>query len=282
VAAIFGLWIQSLTRHVPSSTTPHELPWSALFNSSAMTHLVTSDPNIDSIQGITKTDLSLSDYANHRYIPEHNKLTPEQIRFCKILLSAESSAAAPDPPTTAKIAEIAQTFSKNLAVQASRNFQLSFLINNDNFIFLGNPRSNPWFSLFANKLNFQFVYDQKIGSEFIRNLHSHPPEQETYVPSANGGGTGYSFAIIAFIQNPDQSGQVLLLAGANGEGTAAAGDFVTDPPRISRALQNCGISPSGPTQHFEMLLRTKTMAGVSRETDVMACHILSEISAPPS
>lgn len=273
VAAALGWWIHSLS-HMPSSAASSVLPWSALFNTSAVTHVITSDPNIDAVQGVTHTDISLSDYANHRYISEPDKLTPEQVRISKILLSEESSAAAPDPPTTAKIAEIAQTFSRKLEVQASRNFQLSFLKSNDSFIFLGSPRSNPWFSLFQDKLNFRFVYDHQVGSEFIRNLHSHPPEQETYDPSANGGGTGYSFAIIAFIQNPDQSGQILLLAGTNGEGTTAAGDFVTNLPRISRALQNCGVAPSDPARHFEMLLRTQTMAGVSRETDVVACHIL--------
>jgi hypothetical protein len=272
-ATILGWWIHSLSRTVSSSASS-VLPWPALFNSSAVTHVVTSDPIIDAVQGITNADMSLSDYANRRYIADPDKLTPEQIRITKLLLTEESSAAAPDPPTTAKIAEIAQTFSKKLEVQASRNFQLSFLKNNDNFIFLGSPRSNPWFSLFEDKLNFRFVFDHHLGSEFIRNLHSHPPEQETYVPSANGGGTGYSFAIIAFIQNPDQNGQILLLAGTNGEGTAAAGDFVTDLPQISRALQNCGIAPSGPARHFEMLLRTQTMAGVSRETNVAVCHNL--------
>lgn len=274
LAAMFGWSIHLLNRHVSSSAASYALPWSVLFSPSASTHLITSDPSIDAVQGVTKTDLSLSDYANHRYIPEPDKLTSEQIRFCKILLSGETTAAAPDPPTTAKVAQIAQAFSKKLVVQDARSFQLSFLSNNDNFIFLGSPRSNPWFSLFADKLNFRFVFDHQLGSEFIRNLHARPPEQEAYIPSANGGGTGYTFAIIAFMQNPDQNGQVLLLAGANGEGTAAAGEFATDPQRISRALQNCGIVSPGLTKHFEMLLRTEIMAGVSRQTEVMACHIL--------
>ena len=274
LAVAFGWWLNVLGHHMLSSTQSSTLPWSVLFGGSTVTHLVTSDPAIDAIQGVTRTDLSLSDYANHRYIPELNKLSPEQIRISKLLLGVGSSAATPDLPTTAKLAQIAQVFSKTLEVQASRNFQLSYLSNNDNFILLGSPRSNPWFSLFENKLDFRFVYDHETNSEFIRNIHPRPSEQQAYVPSAIGGGTGYSFAIVAFIQNPGQNGQVLLLAGADGEGTAAAGNFVTDLPQISRALQNCGISPAGPLRHFEILLRTETMAGVSRETDVAACHLL--------
>ena len=283
LAVGLGWWLRSMTRPMPSSAAAQILPWSALFGSPAAPHLITSDPNIDTVQGITNTTLSLSDYANRKYLPESNTLTPEQIRLCKILLAGDSSAAAPDSPITAKIAAIAQTFSKKLLVQSSRSFELSFLNNNDNFIFLGSPRSNPWFSLFSGALNFQFVYDPRMGSEFIRNLHPLHSEQAVYIPSANGGGTGNSFAVVALIQNPDQNGNVLLLAGADGEATAAAGDFVTNLPKMSRALSDCGLSSSGPVRHFEMLLQTDTMAGVPRKSEIVACHALPNIpsTAPP-
>jgi hypothetical protein len=274
LAAFLGWWLRSPGRRVAPASAAPGLPWSALFDSSAAAHLITSDPNIDAVQGITKTDLSLSDYANHRYIPDPGQLTPEQIRLCELLLMAGDFSAAPDAPTAVKIAEIAEMYSKKLEVQPSRDFQLSFLSNNDNFIFLGSPRSNPWSSLFRGELDFQFVYDTRKGSEYILNAHPRPSEPAAYVPSANGGGTGYSFAIIAFVQNPDENGQILLLAGADGEGTAAAGDFVTDMPRISPALRNCGIPSSAGIHHFEILLRTETMAGVPRETHVVACHLL--------
>jgi hypothetical protein len=277
LAVGFGWWLRSMTRPMRSSMAPQILPWSALFSSAASPHLITSDPNIDTVQGITNTTLSLSDYANHKYLPERNTLTPDQLRLCKILLTTDNSAAAPDSPITAQIAAIAQTFSKKLVVQSSRSFELSFLSNNDNFIFLGSPRSNPWFSLFAGALNFRFIYDPQMGSEFIRNVHPLHSEQAAYIPSANGGGTGYSFAIVALIQNPDQNGEVLLLAGADGEATAAAGDFVTNLPKMSAALSSCGLSSSGPVRHFEMLLRTDTMAGVPRKTEMIACHTLLNI-----
>jgi hypothetical protein len=75
LAATFGWGLRSLSHPAPSSTTSPVLPWSALFNSSASPHLITSDPNVDTVQGIIKTNLSLSDYANRKYIPEPNTLT---------------------------------------------------------------------------------------------------------------------------------------------------------------------------------------------------------------
>ncbi len=284
LAVAFGWWLRSTGQSASSHPAYAILPWSAIFAAQGVPHLITSDANIDTIQGTTKTNLSLSDYANHSYVPKPEALTPEQLNFVKVLLSADSSAATPDLPITAKIAGIAQTFSKQLSVQASRSFQLSFLSSSDNFVFLGSPRSDPWFSVFASALSFQFVYDPVRGSEYIRDLHPQPKEQANYIPSANGGGTGYSFAVVAFVQNPDQVGEVLLLAGADGEATGAAGDFVTDLPRLSRALEACGIEPAGPARHFEMLLQTNTMAGVWRKTEVVTCHLLNNtplLARPP-
>ncbi len=43
---------------------------------------------------------------------------------------------------------------------------------------------------------------------------------------------------LALTKNPDQAGQVLLIAGATGEGTAAAGRFIAQRPRLNATLKN--------------------------------------------
>jgi hypothetical protein len=100
-----------------------------------------------------------------------------------------------------------------------------------------------------------------------------------YLPTALGGGTGESYAIVALVQNLDQNSQVLLLAGADAEGTEAAGRFVTDLPRFTRALDQCGETHPGASSHFEFLLRLNTMAGSPHNTDVVACHLVGGASA---
>lgn len=254
------------------------LPWSALFTSSHPTHLITSDPNIVAVQEITGSEISVSDYANRKYIPEPNALTPEELRLCHIVLWGDNSAAAVDPPIAVRIAALAQSGARNIDARASRSIQLSELKTDDNFIFLGSPRSDPWSSLFKDQLDFRFIFDHSSGQEILHNVHPHPGEQSDYVPTAEGWATGRSYAIIAFVQDPDQNGQVLLLAGANGEGTEAAGRLVTDIPRLSAALDQCGIHSDRPLQHFEMLLELNTMAGSPNEVEVAACHVLPTVS----
>lgn len=279
VAINLTLWGFVWSRSSPIET-PHtsSLPWSALFGSPHAVELITSDPNIAEIQGITGSQVSVSDYANHSYIPVPNKLTPEQDYFCRTVLRGDNSAGV-DAPIVAKVAALAQTFSKGIEVRAARNIQLTDLKSDNSFVFLGSPRSDPWFSLFSDQLDFRFEFDKASRSEFIRNIHPRPSEQPLYVPTAPGWATGDSYSIIALVKNPDQSGQVLLLAGANAEGTEAAGKFVTDLPRLSTELRKCGFDPSGPLRHFEMLLHLNTMAGTPNNIDLVACHILPDASA---
>ena len=273
---LWGIVWTRVTRPVASPISV--LPWSALFGSSHSTELITSDPNITEIQEITGSQVSVSDYANHNYVPVPSKLTPEQDNIVRNVLRGDKSSQV-DVPIVAMVAALAQTNSKSIDVRAARSIQLSDLKSDSNFIFLGSPRSDPWLSLFGDQLDFRFVFDKSAGSEFIRNLHPRPNEQPVYIPTANGYATGDSYAIIALVKNPDQSGQVLLLAGANSEGTAAAGRVATDLTRLSSELRNCGINPSGPVRHFEMLLHLNTMAGTPSNIDLVACHILPGDSA---
>jgi hypothetical protein len=123
-------------------------------------------------------------------------------------------------------------------------------------------------------LDFRFEFDRTSGREIIRNVHPRPGELPSYIATAPGWATGQSFAIIAFIQHPDQNGQVLLLAGEDAEGTEAAGRLVADLPRLASTLKRCGISSSGAPQHFEILLHLNTIAGSPSNVDAAACHIL--------
>ena len=249
--------------------------WSVLLNPGRTTHLITSDPNILYVQGVTNRRLSVSDYANHNYIPEPNNLTPEQIRFCRTILG-DSTADAVDVPIVLRIGQFAANSQGHLDVHTARSMLMEDLRSDDSFIFLGSPASNPWFSLFNDQLDFVFAFDNVAFMDVISNLRPRPQELSTYIPTATSGHTGQTFAVIALVQNIERNGQTLLLAGLDAEGTDAAGSLITDLPRLSDALQKCGMKPSGPLPHFELLLRLNTMARTPSDIDVIACHILTD------
>jgi hypothetical protein len=270
-AVMWGIFWNHFSR--ASSAPVSILPWAAFFQSPRATKLITSDPNIVEIQEVTGSTVSLSDYANQRFIPNVSSLSPQVISFCRDILRGDKAAAV-DARVIAYIAELAQIASKKINVQVARNVRLSDLYADENFIFMGSPRSNLWTTLFNDQLDFRFLWDDESHQEIIRNVHPRPGESSSYVPTAKGWATGQSFATISFVQNPGKDGQVLILAGANGEGTEATGELITNGPRLSAALQGCGISSPQPVRHFQLLLRLNTMAGSPSNVDVLACHIL--------
>ena len=259
----------SVVKVVPRSS----LLWSAFFRSPHATQIITSDPNIAEIDGLTGSQVSVSDYANHNYIPDPEKLTPEVSNLCRNILRGDKAAAV-DVPIALYIGQMALASSREVSVHAARSIQIQDLASEDNFVFLGSPRSNPWSALFGDQLDFRFVFDPRTKTEFIRNQHPRPQEAPAYVPTAPGWQTGRSFATVALVKNPDQAGEVLLVAGATGEGTAAAGRFITDTARMNATLKTCGVTTSGEVQHWQLLLQLNAMAGAPSNVDVLACHLL--------
>jgi hypothetical protein len=247
------------------------LPWSSIFGSSRVTQIITSDPNIAEIQGFTGGQISLSDYANHHYITDPSHLTPEQLRFCQIILRGDKASVV-DTPIAMAVAQLAQATSSKVTVHGAREIQFSDIQSDANFILLGSPRSNPWSNLYNDRLDLRFEYDPKTGKEAIRNIHPRPGELPLYDETAPGWATGQSYAVVAFIANMDQSGQVLFLAGQTAEGTEAAGRLVNDLPRLNATLRKCGIQSSGP-DHFEILLRLNALAGSPSNVDTVSCRV---------
>jgi hypothetical protein len=269
-----GFWARDISR---SGSADQKLPWSAVIQPGRHTRLIFCDPEIVSMQKLSNHTLSLSDYANQHYWPGQEAI-PSDLRWAidsgtfrgvnissvdvgilLHILSMDKGNAAPslDPHT-------------------ARSVRLADFKTDDNFILFGSPRSNPWVELFQDQLDFAFAFDEGKKAEFIRNKRPRTGEPPRYVPTANGWDTGQAYAIVALTANPNQSGQVLILAGSDAEGTEAAGKLATDVKLLSRILQEHGINPVGPPRHFEILLQVSTMAGSSNTFKVVAVHPLAD------
>jgi hypothetical protein len=249
------------------------LPWSAIFQKQHPVLLITSDPNIAEIQGLTGSPVTVSDYANQVYVPQSKSLSPEIVNFARDILRGDKAANV-DTSIVANVAELAEASASKINIRGARDLRFSDLDTDNSFIFMGSPLTNPWTNLFSDQLDFKFVPDKSSRQEIIQNVHPHTGELKFYVPTAKGLATGESYAIISFVGNPDHAGQVLILAGANAEGTRATGELITNLHAMPTALKRCGISAQGPVRHFQLLLRLSTMAGSPRHFDIMACHAL--------
>jgi len=248
------------------------LPWSALLEPGRQIRVVLSDPDISTLQESFGFHITLSDYANLRYLPDGLSLDSDMRRLVHALRGLD--VALVDVPIAQRISEIAQARSRNVKTDNARSLKLADFRTDDSFVILGSPRSNPWSALYEDQLDFAFVYDENYKREIIRNVRPKPGEPAAYIPTAKGGDTGQVFGILAFVRNLNQSGQVLLIAGTTAEATEAAGKLAADAALLSQTLRRYGIDPIGPPCRFEVLLRVRAMAGEPETFEVVTCHRL--------
>lgn len=269
VGFVFWLWhspVLARSAHVGETS-----PWSLIFRSSQPVQVIASDPDIADIQTIADRQISLSNYANEDYGCEH--LASDMKAACQSELRGNKVATI-DAEVVAKIAVLAERNQSKIVVRSAREVRLRELRTDDSYVLLGSPRSNPWVELFSDQMEYQILYDPAQRQEIVRNKRPQAGESNQYIPTAKGFGTGQSFATISLLRNPDQSGQVFLLAGTTAESTNAASEFATDVPLFASTLKNCGIALT-PASNYQILLRVETMAGSATQTDVIGCHKLS-------
>jgi len=274
LAVACAFWFSKRWPAADAGSPDHVLPWSAMIQPNRPIRLIFCDPEIVSVQRLLDYSVTLSDYANQRYWPAEMK--PDVRRIFQSISFRGASLAAVDVSITLTIDGLLHTVTKRvLQMQTARNVRLGDFKSEDSFVLFGSPRSNPWVELFQDQLDFVFDFDAERKAEFIRNKRPRIRESPTYVPSAVGWETGYAYAILALVANPEQNGNVLLLAGSNAEATEAAGKLAVNLGALSKILGSAGIDAHGPVRRFEILLRVSTMAGSPNTSEVVACHLLS-------
>jgi hypothetical protein len=270
-----AFWLWKERRPTEAMVSPeHTLPWSAMIQPNRQIRLIFCDPEIVGIQRLLNYSINLSDYANQHYWPADMK--PEARRILQASSYRGASVAAVDAGIALKMdALILPLTKRSMQMQTARNVRLGDFKTEDSFVLFGSPRSNPWLELFQDQLDFSFEFDNVRKAEFVRNRHPQNGEAAAYVPTAEGWGTGQAYGIVALVNNPEQNGQVLLIAGSNAEATEAAGKLVTNIDALPKILKSAGIDSNGRIRHFEILLRVSTMAGLPNTYDVVACHPLN-------
>jgi hypothetical protein len=261
----------------PSQPNLGILPWSSILNSGHTLQIVASDPDFAAEQDITGHAISLADYANEKYIPDQSILSPESRSFYLKYLGG-MKAAYVDLPITADIVSITRLTAKKFRIRTARSMRLRDFQTDDDFILLGSPLSNPWVQMFSNELDFRFIFTNESSLQSIENVHPRKNELKVYNPQGPGFGpnpaTGIAYAVVAFLQNPRQSGNVLILAGTGAEATEAAARLVTDVSNLPIALKTCNDASNRPLTNFEFLIKVDIMAGSPTNTNIVACHRL--------
>jgi hypothetical protein len=273
VVLISGLvfWYARTSKSQPLAQ--NVLPWSAVLRSGRQTQLVLSDPDIYRTQKFLGSRIPLSGYMQRDYVPYPESLAPEVRRALELWKGVD--VASVDLGIAIKVFALVPKNPGQIKLRMARDIQMRDFKVEDDFTLLGSPQSNPWAALFQDQLDFDFVYDQSLKQEVIRNKHPKTGELATYISNSAAREYGEAFAIIALVGNPNHTGHVLMLAGTGPEGTETACNLTMSTDVLAHRLQKYGIDLRGPDRYFQVLLRLRTTAGAANSVDIIAAHTLA-------
>ncbi len=245
------------------------LPWSQIAPPGATVTLVASDSNFSFYKSFLHADQSLQVYVSHRWLDDLATRLPFGSGLSNMPLTSIANASL-----AAQIGSVLRRGGASISVRSGRTVQVGDFKSDRSVILIGSSYANPWVSLVNEHLNFRIGYDPAIGKQVCRNASPLPGESAVYQGTARTPASGVGYATISLVPNLSHHGFVLLIAGTNMEGTEAAGELVTDLPRLAGVLRTRGIDPSAKVEQLELLLRLDHMDTQSGGSEVIAHRVI--------
>jgi hypothetical protein len=131
--------------------------------------------------------------------------------------------------------------------------------------------NNRWTMQLVKQLRFYFEHDQTTNTAVLRDKQ-HPEQVlwRSVPPSEPYSKQTVDCAIIARFVDKDTEQTVLLLAGYAGEGTAAAGEFVTEPKYLALLAASAPSNWSG--ENIQIAIATDVINGSGGPPRILAAH----------
>ncbi len=261
---------------------PSSPPWpfSQIFDVRHQTVIVVADSNYGMFRILTGERGSLDQYLRRdfRQRTPAPKLGEAETRFTDYISDSSLTSFA-DVADVVSLLEIAGPLQRRVSVRSPKDLRIREL-DHGNYIFIGSPASNPWVSLFQDKLNFR-ESEAAVGKSVKAFVNTNPlhGEQERYEGLRWTGTVGEDYATIAVLPNATHDGSVLALQGLQQEGTEAAGRFLADPENRHQLQRALGIPVSDNISEnvwFEALIRSRTVSGAPNSTTLVAVRRIRE------
>ena len=278
LTAILGSYFA--LRREPRALTPvsggqktEDLFWARLFGDGQPTSLVVSDTCLVMLRDVLHADVSVDEYSRHEFSSDLlRKVSDPGLRSALELIAGRQYTSLADTNIASKLKEISERFQNSqTSIRYARHLNIRDF-KAENFILIGSRLGIPWVGLFEPQLNFTLEENRLTHRFHFRNKNPKPGESATYVPTEDSG-TQETYADIAFLPNLENTGSVLILSGITMEASEAAGEMVTSSgfeKELERLLGSRGVRD----QYFEILLKTRAVAGTARSSQVITHRII--------
>ena len=273
--AVSGMLFYRAGTHSTAAAVVSAPPWpfSQLLDTKHQTIIVVADSNYGMSRILSGHSGSLDQYLRRDFLQAAHKQTGADSRLSEYISNSTLTSFA-DVADVVTLLNIAGPLQRRVSVRFPRDLGLRDL-DHENFIFIGSPASNPWASLYQNRLNFH-EGESVVGDsvKFFVNTNPQPGEQARYEGLRWTGTMGEDYATIALLPNNTHDGSVLTLQGLQQEGTEAAGRFLADAENRRQLKIALGLSPTADNFPeniwFEALIRSRTVAGTPNTTTLVA------------
>jgi hypothetical protein len=252
--------------------TPHlGAPWplSAVIQPDRQTRVVVSDSSL-MLRRLGQHETTLDEYLQPDYrqsmIPAH---LPENFAGLLDYISGSQLTSFADLTTVSTLLRVAGPLGTQLVLTSARDLDRRDL-ERGNYVFVGSPTSNPWVSLFADKLNFQVVEESVGGRIHFRNRNPLPGEQQDYEGLVRTGSAGEDYATISLLPGRMGQGSVMILQGLHQEGTEAASSLLADVDARTRLENAVRRNSKSASPYFEALVRSQAVAGAPVSVSIVA------------
>jgi len=259
----------------PASAPAFAPPWpfSQIFDARHQTVVVVADCNYGMSRILTGQRGSLEQYLNRDFPQKAAALVGAAgSRFADYISDSTLTSFA-DVADAVSLVIVAGPLQKQVFLRSAKDLRIRDL-DHQNYVFIGSPSSNPWVSLFQDKLNFRET-EETVGKSvkaFV-NTSPLPGEQQQYRGLPLTGSQGDDYATIALVPNMTRDGSVLILQGLQQEGTEAAGRFLLEAENRHQLQRSLGVPISDSIAGniwFEALIRSRTVSGAPNSATLVA------------
>lgn len=235
-------------------------PLSTVVQADRPTRVVVSDSSL-MLRRLGDHRVGLDEYLTPDYrqkmIPGN---TPENFnRLLSYILDSQLTSFA-DLTAISSMMKLAGPLGQQFVLTSAHDLDRRDL-EQGNYIFVGGPTSNPWVSLFSDKVNFQAVEETVGGHMHFRNRNPLPGEQAEYEGLQSTGSTGEDYATISVLPGQMGRGNVMILQGLRQAGTEALSLVLAN--NEDRAMLEKAVlqKTKSQTPYFEVLVRSQAVAG---------------------
>lgn len=237
-----------------------------IWSSPQPTKVVLADFGFVLMQLTARRHFSLSEYADYSYAsPEDAHVSDEDARRMWRVVSRNPITGIGAIEVAGAALRAAGGRTDKVLLRHARNLVARDFKGAEFLILVGSPASNPWFSLYEERLTFRFESGHGLPDDGFRNTAPQRGEQADY-----RGQAAESYARLALLPNHLGSGRVLLVTGLSMPAVEGAGEFAGNPDRLAELLRMLGASGRARLPDFEVLLRINAIDAAPRDTRVIA------------